>query len=192
WDYLRVCVDRFDVGRHLRFGRAVDEARWEEADGRWFVRTAGGEEYPAPMLVWATGPLSEPSIPEFPGLDGFRGKVFHSARWEHGFDLRGKRVCVVGTGASAVQFVPQIAPAVEHLYLHQRTPPWIAPRHDRAVSRLRRLAYRKMPVLQRLSRLRIYAIFESLLGVFVGQRARTKAVVRKRALDHLHKQVPDE
>ena len=71
----------------------------------------------------ATGPLSEPSIPDFPGLDGFRGKVFHSARWEHGFDLTGKRVCVVGTGASAIQFVPQVAPVVEHLYVYQRTPP---------------------------------------------------------------------
>ncbi len=192
WDYLRVCVDRFDVGRHLRVGRAVDEARWDEADGRWFVRTAGGEEYRAPMLVWATGPLSEPSIPEFPGLADFRGKVFHSARWEHGFDLTGKRVCVVGTGASAVQFVPQIAPVVEHLYLHQRTPPFIVPRRDRPVSRLRKAVYRKFPTAQRLSRLRIYTVFELLLSVFVGQGARRKAAVRKTALDHLAKQVPDE
>ena len=158
WDYLRDCVDRFEVGDHLRVGRAVDEARWDEASAeRWTVRTTGGEEYRAPVLVWATGSLSEPSIPDFPGLDGFRGKVFHSARWEHGYDLSGKRVCVVGTGASAVQFVPQIAPVVEHLYLHQRTPPWIVPRRDRPVSRLRRLVYRKVPATQRLSRLRIYA-----------------------------------
>ena len=144
------------------------------------------------MLVWATGSLSEPSIPAFPGLDGFRGKVFHSARWEHGYDLSGKRVCVVGTGASAVQFVPQIAPVVEHLYLHQRTPPWIVPRRDRPVSRLRRLVYRKVPVTQRLSRLRIYSLFEVLLSVFVGQGTRRKAAVRKAALDHLARQVPDE
>ena len=109
WDYMRACVDRFDVGASLRFGRAVDEARWDDATARWVVRTVGGEEYRAPLLVWATGSLSEPSIPDFPGLQDFRGKVFHSARWEHGFDLTGKRVCVVGTGASAVQFVPQIA-----------------------------------------------------------------------------------
>ena len=75
------------------------------------------------MLIWATGSLSEPSIPAFPGLDQFRGKVFHSAQWEHGFDLTGKRVCVVGTGASAIQFVPQIQPVVSKLYLHQRTAP---------------------------------------------------------------------
>ena len=102
WDYMRRCVDHFDVGRHLRFDRLVDEARWDETTQRWTVRAAG-EEYEAPCLVWATGSLSEPTVPEFPGLNEFRGKVFHSARWEHGFDLTGKRVCVVGTGASAIQ-----------------------------------------------------------------------------------------
>jgi cation diffusion facilitator CzcD-associated flavoprotein CzcO len=192
WDYLRACVDHFGVGDRLRFGQTVDEARWDEEAERWVVRVTGGDEYRAPVLVWATGSLSEPSIPDFPGLASFRGKVFHSARWEHGFDLAGKRVCVVGTGASAVQFVPQIAPVVEHLYLHQRTPPWIFPRRDRSVSRLRKAAYRRVPALQRLSRLRIYATFESLLSVFVGQGERRKAVVRKAALEHLARQVPDE
>jgi cation diffusion facilitator CzcD-associated flavoprotein CzcO len=192
WDYMRECVDRFDVGGFLRFNHAVDTARWDETADRWLVRTTGGEEYAAPALVWATGPLSEPSIPEFPGLEDFRGKVFHSARWEHGFDLTGKRVCVVGTGASAVQFVPQIAPMVEHLYVHQRTPPFVVPRRDHAVSAFRRMVYRRLPFLQRLSRLRTYAIFELLLHVFVGNGDRRKAAVRKTALDHLAKQVPDE
>ena len=145
------------------------EARWEAEAERWRIRTVEGEEYAAPVLVWATGSLSEPSIPDFPGLADFRGKVFHSAKWAHGFELSGKRVCVVGTGASAVQFVPQIAPVVEHLYLHQRTPPFIMPRRDRAVSRLRQSLYRAVPATQRLSRLRIYMLFESLLSVFVGK-----------------------
>ena len=83
---MRACVDRFDVGGHLRFDHAVDEARWDEEAERWVVRAAG-EEYVAEVLVWATGSLSEPQVPDFPGLDGFRGKVFHSAKWEHGFDL---------------------------------------------------------------------------------------------------------
>jgi cation diffusion facilitator CzcD-associated flavoprotein CzcO len=192
WDYMRRCVDRFGVGGHLRFGRAVDEARWDEEASRWVVRTTGGEEFSAPVLIWATGSLSEPSVPELPGLGDFRGKVFHSARWEHGFELAGKRVCVVGTGASAIQFVPQIAPVVAHLYLYQRTPPWIVPRRDRPVSALRKAAYRTLPALQRLSRLRIYVMFESLLSVFVGRATRRVAAVRKTALTHLQKQVPDE
>jgi len=191
WDYIRACVDRFDVGARLRFGREVNEARWDEEAGRWTVRTASGHEYAAPVLVWATGSLSEPTVPDFPGLSDFRGKVFHSAHWEHGFDLTGKRVCVVGTGASAIQFVPQIAAGVEHLYLHQRTPPWIFPRNDRPVSRLRRVLYRGVPATQRLSRLRIYMTFEFLLSVFIGGGERRKAVVKKLARDHLHAQVAD-
>ena len=191
WDYLRDCVDRFDIGHHLRFGQDVEEARWHEDTRRWTVRTAGGSQYTAPVLVWATGSLSEPTVPAFPGLDDFRGKVFHSARWEHGYDLKGKRVCVVGTGASAVQFVPQIAPVVEHLYLHQRTPPFIVPRRDRPTTTLQRVLYRRAPALQRLSRLRIYLTFEALLSVFVGRGARRVSMVRARALDHLRRQVPD-
>ena len=167
------------------------EARWDAEAERWHVRTVEGEEYAAPVLVWATGPLSEPSIPDFPGLADFRGKVFHSAKWAHGFELSGKRVCVVGTGASAIQFVPQIAPVVEHLYLHQRTPPFIMPRRDRAVSRLRQALYRAVPTTQRLSRLRIYMLFESLLSIFVGNGTKRKEAVRKLALDHLARQVPD-
>jgi cation diffusion facilitator CzcD-associated flavoprotein CzcO len=191
WDYMRHCVDRFDVGGRLRCNHAVEEARWDEAAKEWSVRAAG-REYRAPYLVWATGSLSEPTIPDFPGLEQFRGKVFHSARWEHGFDLTSKRVCVVGTGASAVQFVPQIQPQVAHLYLHQRTPPWIVGRGDRKVSALRRALYRHVPATQRLARLRIYLLFEFLLSIFIGQGERTKAAVRKRARDHLRSQVTDE
>ncbi|HEY1831434.1 MAG TPA: NAD(P)/FAD-dependent oxidoreductase [Acidimicrobiales bacterium] len=190
WDYMRGCADRFEVADKLRFDHAVDEARWDETGGQWLVR-AGGEEYQAPYLIWATGSLSEPATPDFPGLDQFRGKIFHSARWDHAYDLRGKRVAVVGTGASAIQFVPQIQPVVEHLYLHQRTPPWISPRGDRKVSRLRKALYRRLPATQRLARLRIYAMFELLLGIFIGERDGLKAVVRKRCLDHLQRQVSD-
>jgi cation diffusion facilitator CzcD-associated flavoprotein CzcO len=191
WDYLRDCVGRHDLGGHLRFDHPVDEARWDEAAQQWTVRAAG-QVYEAPHLIWATGSLSEPSIPDFPGLRDFRGKVFHSAKWDHGFDLRGKRVCVVGTGASAIQFVPRIQPVVEHLYLHQRTPPWVSPRGDRKVSALRKAIYRAVPGTQRLARLRIYLLFEFLLSVFVGNAERRKAVVRKRCLDHMRSQVADE
>jgi cation diffusion facilitator CzcD-associated flavoprotein CzcO len=192
WDYMRQCVDRFEVGDRLRYGSEVDEARWDDDTKQWSVRVTSGEEFRAPVLVWATGSLSEPSIPAFPGLDQFRGKVFHSACWEHGFSLADKRVCVVGTGASAVQFVPQIQPMVEHLYLYQRTPPWVFPRRDRSVSRLRKLIYRRVPATQRLARLRIYMTFELLLSVFLGRGERRTRTVKKAARDHLHKQVDDQ
>ncbi len=192
WDYLRACVDRDDVGGHLRFDHDVDEARWDEATLQWTVRAKSGQEYTAPVLVWAAGSLSEPSIPPIPGLEEFRGKVFHSARWEHGYDLTGKRVCVVGTGASAIQFVPQIQPVVAHLTLHQRTPPWIFPRKDRPVSDARKFAYRRFPLFQRLSRLRIYLTFEALLAVFMGEAEGRKRTVRRGAGAHLTRQVADE
>ncbi len=164
WDYMRGCVDRFDVGGHLRFGRAVDEARWDEAAARWVVRTTGGEEYVAPVLVWATGSLSEPSIPDFPGLADFRGKVFHSARWEHGFDLTGQaglRRRHRGLGRSSSCPRSPRSSSTSTCTSGRR------PSSSRAATGrsrgLRKLAYRKVPALQRLSRLRIYAIFESLL-----------------------------
>ena len=191
WDYLRRCVDRYDVARHLRFDQDIDEARWDEAARQWTVRAKSGQEYSAPVLIWAAGSLSEPSIPSIPGLEEFRGKVFHSARWEHGYDLTGKRVCVVGTGASAIQFVPRIQPVVARLTLHQRTPPWIFPRRDRPTSPARKLAYRKIPALQRLSRLRIYLTFEALLAVFMGHAEGRKRTVRKGARGHLSQQVAD-
>ncbi len=192
WDYLRRCVDEHDVAPHLRFDHDIDEARWDGSAHRWTVRAKSGQAYTAPVLVWAAGSLSEPTIPAFPGLGDFRGKVFHSARWEHGYDLTGKRVCVVGTGASAVQFVPQIQPLVAQLTLHQRTPPWIFPRHDRPVPAARKLAYRRLPALQRLSRLRIYLTFESLLAVFVGAAESRTRTLRRRAHGHLAHQVTDE
>jgi len=191
WDYLRHCVDAFGVGEHLRLRHEVEVARWDEVARQWSVRTTTGETYSAPVLIWATGSLSEPSIPDFPGLEQFRGKVFHSAQWEHGYDLAGKRVCVVGTGASAIQFVPRIQPVVAQLYLHQRTPPWVFPRHDRAVSALRQMLYRRLPVTQRLARLRTYLTFEILLATFTGKARRRKGAVRAQALSHLRKQVAD-
>ena len=192
WDYMRGCEERFEIGDHLRFSLTIDEARFDEGAKEWVVRAKSGETYRAPVLIWATGSLSEPSIPAFPGLEQFEGPVFHSARWDHSIDLRTKRVCVVGTGASTVQFVPQIQPVVGQLCLYQRTPPWVFPRNDKDVSPLRKRLYRRFPLLQRMSRLRIYLTFELLLGVFMGEGEGRKEQVRKRALAHLAEQVPDE
>ncbi len=192
WDYMRQCVDDYDVADYVRTGHAVDQATWDESTQQWSVTVESGATFRAPVLIWATGSLSEPSIPAFPGLDQFRGKVFHSAQWEHGFDLTGKRVCVVGTGASAIQFVPQIQPVVSQLYLHQRTAPWVFPRRDKPVKLWRQLLYRRFPVLQRLIRLRIYVTFEFLLSIFIGDSKRLKRTVRATSLGHLRKQVADE
>ncbi|HEX2773012.1 MAG TPA: NAD(P)/FAD-dependent oxidoreductase, partial [Micromonosporaceae bacterium] len=144
WAYLRRCVDDFGIQPHLRLRHEVYGASWDDADGCWLVDTSGGG-YRADVLVAAGGPLTEPAVPALPGLDTFAGEVFHSARWRHDHDLTGRRVAVIGTGASAVQFVPHVAAAAEQLYVFQRTAPWVLPRADRPISRGERRLYRAVP-----------------------------------------------
>jgi cation diffusion facilitator CzcD-associated flavoprotein CzcO len=169
WDYLRRCVDRFGIGPHLRLGHAVHAAAWDEAAQRWRIETSHGE-YTARVLISATGPLSEPSIPDIRGLDSFQGTVFHSARWQSEHDLSGRRVAVIGTGASAIQFVPEIAPRVAALTVFQRTPPWVMPRRTRPIGRLERGVYRNVPGAQRLARAAIYWGREALAVGFLHPR----------------------
>ena len=129
--YLRRCAADHGVLPHVRFGHDLKEADWDEASHRWHLVTSQGE-WTADILIGAMGALSEPSYPKLPGLDRFQGPTFHSARWDHDLDLAGRRVAVIGTGASAIQFVPEIQPSVERLTLFQRTPAWVMPRRDRA------------------------------------------------------------
>ncbi|MEU8080580.1 NAD(P)/FAD-dependent oxidoreductase [Catellatospora citrea] len=155
WAYLRRCADEHGVRPHLRLGHEVYTAAWD-ADARlWRLDTSHGA-YTAQILVAAGGPLTEPSIPELPGLAEFRGETFHSARWRHDLDLAGRRVAVIGTGASAIQFVPQIAPQVAALTLFQRTPAWVLPRRDRRISAVERRLFRSAPLLHWLVRAGLY------------------------------------
>jgi cation diffusion facilitator CzcD-associated flavoprotein CzcO len=159
--YLVAATKRLGLRRHIRFGHEVLEARWDEARDLWRIQTSRGV-YNARFLISGMGGLHEPSTPDIPGLDRFEGTVFHSARWNHGHDLTGERVAVIGTGASAIQFVPQIQPKVRRLHLFQRTPPWIVPRANRRITRLERWLFRRFPLLQRLARAGIYWSRESL------------------------------
>ncbi|MBX6355765.1 MAG: NAD(P)/FAD-dependent oxidoreductase [Micromonosporaceae bacterium] len=188
WDYLRACVDRFGIGPYLRLGHFVREMTWDDHEQRWQIETSHGT-FRARVVINATGPLSEPSIPDIPGLDTFQGTVFHSARWRHDHDLAGRRVAVVGTGASAIQFIPRIAPQVESLTVFQRTPPWVLPRRSRPISRVERAVYRSVPGAQRLVRTALYwgreAFALGFLHPWLNQR------VQALARAHLHRQVPD-
>jgi cation diffusion facilitator CzcD-associated flavoprotein CzcO len=190
WTYLRSCAQRFGLGPHLRFDEEVVRAELDEARALWVVHARGGRVREARVLVCATGALSTPAWPELPGLERFAGARFHSAAWEAGCDLRGKRVAVVGTGASAIQFVPRIAPEVARLDVYQRTPPWIIPRHDRPVSAVARWLFRALPVTQRLSRAAIYWKLEGrVLGFALSPRL--MRVAEQAARGHLRRQVPD-
>jgi cation diffusion facilitator CzcD-associated flavoprotein CzcO len=188
-DYLCRVADDFGLRPHLRFNHEVRQARFDEATGRWHVDTSGGT-YDAQVLITATGALSDPSIPDLPGLERFAGTTFHSARWRHDHDVTGERVAVIGTGASAIQFVPQIQPAVGKLHVFQRTPPWIMPRWDRAFSGLERFLFRHLPLTQRLARNGIYWGREGFVIGFAHQ-PRLMKVAELVARRYLAAQVPD-
>jgi cation diffusion facilitator CzcD-associated flavoprotein CzcO len=161
--YLRDCAERYGVVPHMRLDCELLGASWVAGEQRWELETSQGP-IAARVLVAAPGLLSEPFEPALPGLERFEGNAFHTARWDHDDDLTGRRVAVIGTGASAVQVVPAIQPRVSRLTLFQRTPPWVAPHADHEVTPRMREAYRRLPALQLLSRAFIYSLVELLLA----------------------------
>jgi cation diffusion facilitator CzcD-associated flavoprotein CzcO len=170
-EYLRHCADKYGVRPHIRFGARVVRARWDEADGAWQVSTSDGKTVRARVVVSGCGPLSRPKLPDIPGLGSFEGKTFHSARWDHAFPLEGKTVAVVGTGASAVQIVPEIAPKVGKLFVYQRTAPWVMPKPDGPIPHWKRRLYARVPAAQNAARQGIYWSREMLaLGFVVEPR----------------------
>ena len=189
WEYLRLCARRFGVVPHIRFGHTMTGARWDASVDRWIVDTDRGA-FAARFLVLGTGGLSEPRMPDVPGLDAFAGTLFHSARWRHDHDLRNERVAVVGTGASAIQFVPEIQPRVARLSVFQRTAPWVLPHPGRALSARERRLARTLPSTQRVRRLGVYLSREMLaLGLTVDPRLTVGLELAARR--HLHRQVSD-
>ena len=162
-DYLERCADKYGLRAHLRFSARAASATWDSDAAFWRCVVdgpSGREELTARFIVSGTGGLHVPAEPDFPGIESFEGHVFHSAEWNHEVDLDGKRVAVVGTGASAIQFVPEIAPQVERLDLYQRTAPWVLPKLDRRIPRFERRLYRRFPALQRAYRRGIYWYLE--------------------------------
>ena len=153
--YLEHCADRYGLRGSIRFGTTVADARWDDVAQRWELDTDRGA-ITADIVVAAIGGLSEPAIPELPGIESFEGTAFHSAGWRHDHDLTGERVAVIGTGASAIQFVPEIQPRVGHLDVYPRTPPWVVPRLDRPIPVRTQERYRRHPWLQRAARSSIY------------------------------------
>jgi cation diffusion facilitator CzcD-associated flavoprotein CzcO len=161
-DYLRGVADEYGITPLIRFSQRVADCTFDPASKRWTVQTESGERHDADVLILATGQLNRPSIPALAGLDRFAGHSFHSARWDHDYDLRGKRVAVVGTGASAVQFVPEVAAQAAHLSVFQRTGNWFLPRRNHVYGTLVRGAIRRVPGLQRLRRGFLFNYCESL------------------------------
>jgi cation diffusion facilitator CzcD-associated flavoprotein CzcO len=187
--YLQDVAERFGVSPHIRLRTTVTGASWDEDDQRWVVETDKGT-LRARVLVSAAGALSDPKTPDIEGLDRFQGHTFHSAQWDHDYDYRGKRIAAIGTGASAIQFVPAIAPDAGRVHVFQRTAPWIMPHTDRPISRFERRLYRRFPLLQRLVRGGVYAGRELFVVGFVKNPGLMK-VAEALARRHMRKQIAD-
>ncbi|MCL4683588.1 NAD(P)/FAD-dependent oxidoreductase [Myxococcota bacterium] len=189
--YLLRLVEKWKLRDHLRLGTEIVEARFDEAAGRWTLRTQGGESVHARAVVSAVGGLVDPALPDIPGLESFRGERFHTARWNHDYDLTGRRVGVIGTGASAVQVVPSIAPQVARLTVFQRTPGWVVPKRDAVYSDRTRKLLARMPGLLHLSRGFQYWMSELFGPIVFLDAPRLSAIGERLSLAHLRAQVKD-
>lgn len=185
--YLERVVEIFNLGPHLRFDTDLQRAVWR--DDHWSVSTSQGE-FDAEVLIGATGGLVEPQVPDIPGRQDFRGSQLHTARWDHQVALEGARVAVIGTGASAIQVVPAIAPYADEVTVFQRTAPWIMPRRDRAVPAWYRSLLANVPPVRQASRAVTSALRELTLPSFT-QGGVFRRMGTRTALKHLHDQVPD-
>ena len=189
--YLRRCMRKYALDRHIRFGAEVARARYDEPHALWRVTLTDGTELSAAMLVSGTGQLSRPALPKLPGIETFRGHAFHSAHWDHDYPLAGKRVAVVGTGASAIQFVPAIAGTVRKLTVFQRSPAYITPRPDRAYRPWQKALFRRLPWAMKLHRASIYLRYESRAIAFTRLSGLMKYAVGQPFRKQLARQVPD-
>ena len=189
WDYLERVTDGHGVRGHIRLEAEVTGARWDASANRWRIRTTAGD-LSADVLISAAGPLSEPKLPDVPGLASFPGEVFHSARWHHGLDLDGKRVALVGTGSSSIQIVPEIQPTASRLVLFQRTPGWVMPVRNRRITEWEKRLYRNVPAAQRLARLGVYLSREALVVGFVKRPELLRAAQRS-ALKNMERSIAD-
>jgi len=187
-DYLKDCAERFGVMPHVRFDTELESASWDDDDGLWRIETSQGP-LTAEILISGQGPLSDPSLPEVPGIESFEGTAFHSAEWDHEHDLEGERVAVVGTGASAIQFVPEIQPKAAKLHVFQRTAPWVIPHRNRPLRRWERAIYRLFPPAQLAMRAAIYWARE--LFVLQFRHRAVGRLLERIPMAHMRKQVKD-
>lgn len=169
--YLERLVDEHRLASRIHLNTEITEAVWDDRTARWRLTDQHGQRVTTEFLISAIGALSRPAWPDIPGLERFRGTLVHSQQWSDDLDLAGRKVAVIGTGATAAQLVPEIAGRVERLDLYQRTPSWILPRPDRAISPRWRRAYRRWPWLQKLARFSIWAVSELRVPALVRHRS---------------------
>ena len=188
--YLEHCAEKYDVKRHIRFGVEMAGATFDEARSTWHLRTAAGEEIEADVVVSGTGQLNRPHVPDLPGLADFEGTQFHSARWNHGHDLAGEHVVVIGNGASAIQFIPEIAKTAAKVTILQRSANWIVPRMDRAFTDKTKENFRRFPFLLKALRWLVYSQLEMRFFAFRRDSWLSKRM-EKGCRQYLEEQIAD-
>jgi len=190
-DYLLGLVEKWKLRPHLRTNTEITEARFDETAGTWILTTDEGDTFTARAVVSGVGGLVDPAWPDIKGLQSFRGELFHTVRWNHDFDLTGKNVAVIGTGASAVQVVPALAPQVARLSVFQRTPAWVVPKPDVRYSERARHFYGRFPLALQASRLAKFWMSELFGPIIFLNSDRLSAIGQKASLRHLRSQVSD-
>ena len=188
--YLKQCVVAGDLQKHIRYNTEIVRTEFIETAGYWQLTDRAGNTLTARVVVGALGPLNRPALPTIPGMDTFAGHSFHSAGWDHQYDLTGRRVAVIGTGASAIQIVPEVAKSAGQLLVYQRTAPYVNPRLDKSVSSFWRGAYKRLPVLQQVQRVWQYWVRELGGLAFLGNETINK-MGTKVALKHLEASIAD-
>lgn len=189
-DYVRHLADSFDLRRLVRFGRNVTGLVFHEHEGVWEASTDSGEVFRARSVISAAGGLANPGFPDIEGVKTFAGKVMHSARWDHDYDFRGKRVAVIGTGASAVQIIPELVKVAGSVKVFQRTPAWVLPRADYRTPVWSRTLFRQLPAAQTALRQVLFWGHESMAFGFIWNTPMT-ALVERVGMAHLQRQVKD-
>lgn len=190
-NYTKNIIKKYDLNAHAKTKANVTLARYDENSSQWRVTIESGQEYSAPILINAIGHLSQPVIPDIPGINNFKGKYFHTAKWDHSYDYKEKRIGIIGTGASSIQVVPAIADSVNELHVFQRTPHWIVPRHDRTLNTFEK-TIQKIPLFNRLKRALIYWKNETRILAFQYFPKLMQLIAEKEAVHHLHNQVPEK
>jgi cation diffusion facilitator CzcD-associated flavoprotein CzcO len=188
--HIEAMVERFALGPLIRFGADVSGLEFNQHKGIWTISTSGGDRYRARTVVVAAGPLADASFPSIRGIDTFTGHKIHSARWDHDYDLTGKRVAVIGTGASAVQIIPELVKTAGSVKVFQRTPGWVLPRVDVATPGAAKALFAKVPATQQAVRAALFYGHEAMATGLVWDSPVTSLIARA-AKAHLHHQVKD-
>lgn len=190
-DYIIDITDKHNLRSNIQFNTTLTNASFDKQSGTWLVKLSDGSQFKSRIFVTAVGPLSNPAIPNIKGKDTFKGPIFHSATWDHSIDLTGKKIAVIGTGASAIQFVPRIAEKAASVTLFQRSAPWVLPKPDRKIYPIEQALYKYLPGWRTAHRATLYWANEWTLSAFLKERSLLRPMIEWAAKKHIHYHIKD-